>query len=122
MAEDCDFNCPECKKNISDTYIKNQFICGLNNEMLQTDILAKAESLKTTADTIKYAEAFESAFLSDQGEIVHSVEVTAIQMSQHRKQKSVTNPTETSYNRQQDIRTQSFRDRDRANGHTWHFT
>merc|ERR1719239_682809 len=82
-AEDCDYNCPECKKNISDTYIKDQFIRGLNNEMLQTDILAKAESLKTINDTVKYAEAFESA-LRDQGKIANSVEVSTIRMSQHR--------------------------------------
>ena len=90
-AEDCDFNCPECKKNISDTYIKDQFIRGLNNEMLQTDILAKAESLKTITETVKHAEAFESA-LRDQGKISDTVEVSGIRLSRHKRNKMLPPP------------------------------
>ena len=40
---------------------KGQFIQGLHNETLQTDILAKAEYLKCLENIIKHAEAFESA-------------------------------------------------------------
>ncbi len=115
-AEDCDFNCPECKKNISNTYIKDQFIRGLNNEMLQTDILAKAESLKSITETVKHAEAFEAA-LRDQGKIADTVEVSAVRISQYRKKKTRPIPAQenTSYNKQTDIRSISNRnDSDRS--------
>ena len=39
-AKDCDFSCPKCKADISEVYIKDQFICGVHNHTLQTDILA----------------------------------------------------------------------------------
>ena len=59
LAVECEFSCPACKTNISS--IKDQFICGLHNETLQTDILAKATQLKTINDVVKHAEAFETA-------------------------------------------------------------
>ena len=43
---------------------------GLNNDTLQTDILAKANQLKTLEDIIKHAKAFESA-LRDQSSLQH---------------------------------------------------
>ena len=41
LAQDCDFSCPKCKHDLSEIYIKDQMIRGLDNETLQTDILAK---------------------------------------------------------------------------------
>ena len=84
-AKDCDFSCPECKKDISEVYIKDQFICGVHNHMLQTDILAKAETLTNIELTIKHAEAFESA-LRDQGKIADTADVAAARMSAYRSQ------------------------------------
>ena len=44
-AIDCEFTCPSptCKADISTPSIQDQFISGLNNDVLQTDILAKAD-------------------------------------------------------------------------------
>ena len=44
-AKDCNFSCPSCHTDIAGHYIKDQFVCGINNKMLQTDMLAKAELL-----------------------------------------------------------------------------
>ena len=51
--------------NLQDIHLKDQLIKGINNESLQTDILAKANHLKILEDIIKHAEAFEAA-LHDQ--------------------------------------------------------
>lgn len=64
-AKDCNFSCPLCYADISSEYIKYQFICGINNQTLQTDMLAKAEHLTNVEETVKHAEAFETA-ISDQ--------------------------------------------------------
>ena len=45
FAVDCEFTCPSCKVDISEINIKDQFITGINNEILQTDLLAKADVL-----------------------------------------------------------------------------
>ena len=58
LAVDCEFSCPACKTDISSINIKGQFIRGLKNETLQTDILAKATQLKTIDDVFKYAKDF----------------------------------------------------------------
>ena len=65
FAVDCEFSCPACKTDISSINTKDQFICGLHNETLQKDILAKATQLKTIDDIVKHAEAFKTA-LRDQ--------------------------------------------------------
>ena len=46
---------------MSEIYIKDQMIRGLDNETLQTDILAKAESLTSLDKVVKHAEACEAA-------------------------------------------------------------
>ena len=61
LAIDCEFSCPTCSVNISAMHIRDQFIDGLHNVQLQTDILAKACNLKTVEDIVKHAEAFEIA-------------------------------------------------------------
>ena len=42
-------------------HVKDQFICELFNNTLQTDILAKAGHLQTLEQLIAHAEAFETA-------------------------------------------------------------
>ena len=53
---------------IQDIHLKDQLIKGINNESLQTDILAKANHLKTLEDIIKHAEVFQAA-LCDQSSL-----------------------------------------------------
>ena len=50
MAIDCEFICPSCNHDLSSSNIKDQFLRGLLNETLQTDLLAKASQLKTIED------------------------------------------------------------------------
>ena len=66
-ATDCAFTCPnpDCGQDLASINIKDQFTRGLNNHILQAEILAKANQLKTLEDVIGYAESFESA-LRDQ--------------------------------------------------------
>jgi len=64
-ATDCEFTCSNCQFDLSSSHIKDQFIRGLHNDVLQTDILAKAGSLKTLEDIVKHSEAFETA-INDQ--------------------------------------------------------
>ena len=58
---ECSYECPSCKFDLSDTRIRDQFIRGLGNKALQTDVLAKTDQLKTLEDLIKHAESFEAA-------------------------------------------------------------
>ena len=67
-AVGCEFTCPHCELDISDSHIRMQFINGISNEMLQTDILAKADQLESVTDVVKHAETFESA-IRDQSEL-----------------------------------------------------
>ncbi len=64
-ATDCEFACPSCKHDMSRIYIRDQVIRGLSNDVLQTDILAKADHLAKLEDVVKHSEAFEAA-LRDQ--------------------------------------------------------
>ena len=72
---DCEFTCPKCHYDLSEIHIKDQFICGLFNDTLQTDILAKANQFKHLQDIIVHAKAFETTF-SDQSKF-HSSEIHA---------------------------------------------
>ena len=65
LTVDCEFSCAACKTDNSIINIKDQFIHGLHNKTLHTDILAKATQLKTIHDVVKHAIAFETA-VSDQ--------------------------------------------------------
>jgi len=67
-AVECEFDCPNCKHDLSPINIRDQFIRGLNNSTLQTDILAKASLLKDLNLIISHAEAFETA-IYDQSQI-----------------------------------------------------
>ena len=59
-AKDCGFQCPACKHDLLSTNVKDQFIRGLSNNALQTDILAKYEVLGSLENIVKHAEAFEA--------------------------------------------------------------
>ena len=85
-AVDCEYSCPECSADISWVNIRDQFISGLNNEPLQTDILAKADQLPTVDDVVKHAEAFESA-IRDQSNLNDSSDLELSRLSEYRKGK-----------------------------------
>ena len=85
-AQDCEFSCPHCEHDISKTYIRDQFIRGLSNEVLQVDILAKATTLKGLEDVVKHAEAFETA-LHDHARLQDASDAMAVR-SQYKQQKS----------------------------------
>ncbi len=87
-AVDCEFSCPECNVDISYVNIKDQFIRGIYNDSLQTDILAKASQLKTVEDVVKHGEAFQAA-LRDQTCILSTSNLAQInRMSEYRKGKN----------------------------------
>ena len=53
-AIDCKFSCSNCQLDLVPIHVKDQFICGLFNNTLQTDILAKASHLKALEQIIAY--------------------------------------------------------------------
>ena len=61
IAPDCKCTCPNFQHDIQEQHIKDQFIRGLFNETLQTDILVKTSHLQSLANIIRFAEAFEAA-------------------------------------------------------------
>ena len=86
LAQDYDFSCPKCKHDFSEMYIKDHMIRGLDNETLQTDILAQAESLTSLDKVVKHAEAFEAA-LRDQAELADVSDVAAARLSGYARKK-----------------------------------
>ena len=57
--------------------MKDQLIRGIYNSVLQTDILAKADSLLTMEEVVKHAEAFETA-LHDQSKLQDSSRISRV--------------------------------------------
>ena len=55
IAVDCEYTCPSCKHDLSPSHIRDQFIKGISNTELQTDILAKAETLPPIEAVVKHA-------------------------------------------------------------------
>lgn len=94
-AKDCEFQCPSCQHDMSKTYVRDQFIRGLNNDMLQTDILAKADQLKSLEDVVKHSEAFEAA-IRDQSIMQEGADVQHIR-SEYRRKKLEKDKKETTY-------------------------
>ena len=84
LAPDCEFTCPECHHDLQLTHIRDQFIRGLHNEQLQTDILAKASQLSTLENVIKHASAFEAA-QRDQAHLHSNSEIHAIRSEYQRR-------------------------------------
>lgn len=64
-AKDCEFTCQSCNADLQPTNIRDQFIRGLYNDTLQTDILAKASHL-SLEDIVKHSEAFKTAMRDQQ--------------------------------------------------------
>ena len=89
-APDCEFQCPICHFELQSINIKDQIIRGLQNESIQTDILAKASQLKTLEGIIKHSEAFETA-QCDQIQLQGSSEVMIEHMSDYQKKKNEPN-------------------------------
>ena len=56
-ALDCEFACPSCSLDQLFMNVKDQVIRGLASDVLQTDILAMANQLKSFEYTVRYAEA-----------------------------------------------------------------
>ena len=67
-SPDCEFACPNCSFDLSETNIMDQLIRGLHNTLIQTDILTKASQLKTLQEIVNHAKSIESA-LRDQSAI-----------------------------------------------------
>ena len=87
LGIDCEFSCPNCNYNLLDNHVKDQLIRGLHNNSIQTDILAKANQLKTLQDVIKHAEAYETA-LRDQTKIQQSAEASVAGISEYKRNKT----------------------------------
>ena len=68
MAVDCEFICPAYSHGLSNSNIKDQFLRAFQNEILQTELLAKASQLKTIEEIVQHAEAFETS-VRDQSQL-----------------------------------------------------
>ena len=88
-APDCEFVCSNCKFDISEDHVKDQFIRGLNSDIIQTDILAKASLIKTLTDVIKHAEALETATRDQQA--LQQSEVMSARQSRYKRDNKGTN-------------------------------
>ena len=83
-ARDCEFACPHCKHDLISTNVKDQLIRGLQNKQLQTDILAKSETLQDLEAIVKHAESFEAA-IDDQSKLQDASEVMAARTTTYRR-------------------------------------
>ena len=92
-ANDCNFSCPKCTEDISETYIKDQFVRGVLNESLQTDLLAKAGTLTNLNHYVSHAETFEAAMRDQSNITTNSNEIAAIRLSTYRRHKQTPTPT-----------------------------
>ena len=96
-AVDCEFECPSCQADIAHVSIKDQFISGLHNEVLQTDILAKANQLKSLEDVVKHAEAFEGA-VRDQADLQSSSPNHVARISEYQRNRRTSTLKQTTHN------------------------
>ena len=62
---DCEFSCPSCDFDLSENNVRDQFIRGLSNTLIQTDILTKASQLTSLEQVTNHAKSIEAA-LRDQ--------------------------------------------------------
>jgi hypothetical protein len=85
-SPDCEFSCSACQADLQPQHIKDQFIRGIYNETLQTDILAKASHLPTLEDVIKHAEAYEAA-QRDQTQLQNTSDVMVARTSEYKRSK-----------------------------------
>lgn len=69
-------------------HVKDQFIRGVQNDILQIDILAKANLVRSLEDNVKHAEAFEIAVQDQQSlQNLSSNNLMADIISDYKKQK-----------------------------------
>ena len=85
---DCEYSCPNCQHDLSSMHISDQFICGLYNETLQVDVLAKVNQLKTLEDIMIHCEAFETA-IRDHAQLQHNSEINKLSDYQRHKHKTL---------------------------------
>jgi len=121
-AKDCEFTCPGCKFDLAPNHVKDQLIRGLQNSTLQTDILAKSESLKTLEDVVKHSEAFEAAIhdqskLQDPSDVMSARVSDFKRMNQTRLNNSWTQQQPKAATSQQPPRSSLNRDTPPAEGH-----
>jgi transposase InsO family protein len=83
-ARDCEFACPNCKHDLVPVHVKDQLVRGIHNSTLQTDILAKSETLKDLADIVKHAQSFETA-LDDQSKLQNPSDVMAARTTDYKR-------------------------------------
>ena len=74
MATDYYFSCPHCEHDPS---VKNQFIRGIANDTLLTNLRARARVLKSLNQNVCHAEAFELA-LQDQTAMTDTSDIATI--------------------------------------------
>ena len=91
-STDCVFECPNCQFNLSDSHLRDQFVRGLCNTVLQADILTKASQLPSLTDVVNYALSVESA-LRDQAVLEQSTTpdpatVYAASQNHHKSQRN----------------------------------
>ena len=87
-AIDCEFYCPGCQFDRVPVHVKDQFIRGLFNHTLQTDIPAKVGHLKTLEQIIVHAEAFKTA-LRDQSKLIGPTDPSKWKISDYCKQSHI---------------------------------
>ena len=85
-ATNCNFLCPYCEHDLSDIYIKDQFIRGIANDTLQTNLLEKTGVLKFLDQNVCHAEPLELA-LQDQTTMTDTSNIAMILMSTYCRQK-----------------------------------
>ena len=96
-AVDCEYTCPDCSHSLSDLNIKDQFISGIYNETLQTDILAKSNQLKSLDAIINHAKSYETA-IRDQSELHDKSEaIQAARTSDYKRSKQFNSKRKPSY-------------------------
>jgi transposase InsO family protein len=83
-ARDCEFVCPSCKHDLIPGNVKDQLVRGLHNGSLQTDILAKADTLTDLDAVVKHAESFEVA-IHDQAKLQDSADVMGARVSEYKR-------------------------------------
>ena len=76
----------ECHYDLVPINIKDQFIRGPSNTTLQIDILTKAGHLTIYEETVKHAEAFETALL-DQFKLNEIANLSISHISNYRRQR-----------------------------------
>ena len=79
-----------CKLDLTPSHVKDQFVRGLSNQQLQTNILAKANQLKELPQIVKHAEAFEAAVRNQSKLSEHNEEsIARIQRSEYQPSKQI---------------------------------